>query len=124
VEYKIKFDQLWTPKYGFCQAGTVGVDAETVHLSGTRVYGLMLMGSLIPLASASNKIVGMWLGFQLKLIPLVVICAATLLILYYRKNLCLTLRFLSKKDSLQTLTETVRRSVSVFQAPGALAARR
>jgi hypothetical protein len=86
VEYKIKFAQPCTPKYGFLNKGTVTVDDETVRVSGTQVreYFFWIAIFLFPLAITINRIIGMWLGMNLKLIPLALICAAIILYLYYR----------------------------------------
>jgi hypothetical protein len=86
MEHKIKFDQLWVRKYGFCVGASVSVDSETVRLSGMSIQGSLLTVFVIPIVSFLNEMVGLWFGVMLKIIPLAVICVAVLLILYYTKK--------------------------------------
>jgi hypothetical protein len=82
MKYKIKSTQLWIPKYGICP-GAVGVDTETVCLSGLRLQRLFAV-MIFPCAFALNGIAGVLLGFNLKVIPLIILCSVMFLIVYYR----------------------------------------
>jgi len=86
AEYKIKYSGqfLGIPKYGFIGKGTVGAGSGMVRLAGQRIQAHLLAVLFLPGVSALDEIVGIWFGAKLKLVPLLIICAAILLIVYYR----------------------------------------
>jgi hypothetical protein len=83
MEYKVKLAQFRIPKYGLLQMHKIGVDSETVRLSGTRVQVLSAI-MVFPIVSGLNNFAGVFLGVRVKTIPLVVLCSAVMLFLYYR----------------------------------------
>jgi hypothetical protein len=102
VDYTIKLGQLWIPKYGTCQARTIGVDSETVRLSGLRVQMLFAI-MIFPCALGINDFMGLLLGFNVKKIPLIIICSIILLILYFRWKPLLSAPVLVEKRLLTNI---------------------
>ena len=100
MKYKIKLAQFWIPKYGIFQTQAVDVDSETIRLSGLRAQKLLAF-LLFPCAFALNRIIGAMVGFNLKLIPLIILCSAVLLILYYRWKSFIDAPVLVEKELLE-----------------------
>ena len=87
TDHKITYMQLWVPKYGFTQGGTIGADSETVGLTGLRAGGILVHLLCPACIIALNGIWGVKFGYRLNSYAVFGLIAAILLFANYKWEL-------------------------------------
>jgi hypothetical protein len=111
TDYKITYMQLWAPKYGFIQGGTIGTDSETVRLTGLRAGGILFHLLCPACIIALNDICGVKFGYRLNFYLMFGLIAAILLLANYRWKL-LERSSVFVKKTLVTSVARNRRKIS------------